>query len=145
MEADLKITGLDEFTEKISLVEKKAPDRILNRLEKEAKETKKLAKRNSPDGHDMEKKRSKKLKNSWKSSQVIRTQGDYQVEIWSKAPHFHLMERPHVYVVGSLHNRRVVGYHPGLFFFKRTIEGLDVKFQSEREGWLNELYEELKG
>ena len=46
--ASFKIEGLEEFKEKIKLIEKKAPDRILNKLDKEGNYLRRSMRKNTP-------------------------------------------------------------------------------------------------
>lgn len=141
----LEMKGADEFIDKLELVRQKAPDRIYRRLDKEGRAVIKAAKANSPDGKsDPERKPRKKIRNRWRTRRVKKEGTEYSKDIYNAAPHFHLMERPHLYVKGTLHNRKIIGKHPGLFFFEKTLHQVEPEIMQEREKWLNELYEELK-
>ncbi|HSH50560.1 MAG TPA: HK97 gp10 family phage protein, partial [Bacteroidales bacterium] len=68
--ADFKVEGIDEFQEKLKVIEKKAPDRILDKLDDEGKKLRKEARANTP-------KKTGKLRKGYILTQVEKIQGGY--------------------------------------------------------------------
>ena len=86
--ADFKVEGAEEFQKKLKTIEKKAPDRILDKLDEEGKKLKKQAKANT-------KKKTGNLRKGYKLLPTEKIQGGYQKGLTNTAPHFHLVEKGH--------------------------------------------------
>jgi hypothetical protein len=130
----IRIKGLDEFQAKLKTVERKAPDRILDKLDAEGKELKKAVRKNTP-------KRTGKLKKSWKLAPVEKIQGGYQKGLYSKDPKFPLVEKGHRKVTQS---GKEIGWTPGKFFLEKTVKEREEETAEELDKWLDELFKELK-
>lgn len=135
---EFKIDGLAEFQEKVKLVEKKAPDRILKELDKQGRKLKKAAVANTPVGKGTKRKISK----SYKLLKTERVGSGFEKGITNKSPHYHLVERGHNIVRKK--GQPPVGYVPGKFFFEKTIQEMEQPMNRDLRAWLDELYKELK-
>lgn len=132
-----EIDGLNEFIEKISLVEKRAPDKIINKLNRVGGKLRTAAKANTP----MLKSKGKTIVKSYKLYPVEKVGGSYQKGIANTAPHFHLVENGHRKVTPSGNE---VGFVEGQFFFEKTVKEMEQPIAAELEKWLDKLYKELK-
>ena len=132
--ADFKIEGLEEFQEKLKTIEKKAPDRILNKLDEEGKKLRVAARDNTP-------KVTGKLRKGYKLLPVEKIQGGYQKGMTNTAPHFHLVEKGHRKVSPS---GKELGWTEGLFMLEKTVKEQEEPIIEELQKWLDELFNELK-
>lgn len=91
------------------------PDYAAKTLRKSANYLKNKLKANSPDSGSHHK---NKLNESW-SMKIEGFGTDVEADIWSKAPHFHLVDRGHVIKdrYGHVH-----GFKQGTHFLKRTVD-----------------------
>lgn len=129
----IKLEGIDEFQEKLKLVEKKAPDRILDKLDEEGKKLRKQARANTP-------KKTGNLRKGYKLTEVEKIHGGYQKGLYNDAPHFHLVEKGHRKVTPS---GKEIGWTKGKFYLKKTVEEMEDEVNKELENWLDELFQEL--
>lgn len=132
-----EINGMDEFREKLKLVEKKAPDKIINKLNRLGGKLRSAAKENTP----KLKPEGTRISESYKLHSVERGSDFYEKGMSNTAPHFHLVEHGHRKVTPG---GREVGFVPGQFFLEKTIEEMKEPINSELKRWLNKLYNELK-
>lgn len=134
---DFEIKGLEEFQEKLITVQKKAPDRIIENLDKQGENLRKEIRKNTPVGTS----KRKKLKNSFKLNEVEKVNGGYSKGLRSNAPHFHLIERGHRVV-----NKKgeTVDKVDGLFFLEKTTMQMEEPIMNDMKKWLDKLFEELK-
>lgn len=130
---DFRIKGLEEFQEKLKLVEKKAPDRILDKLDEEGKKLRIAARNNTP-------KVTGNLRKGYKLLPVEKIQGGYQKGLTNTSPHFHLVERGHRKVS---QNGKEIGFVPGKFYLEKTVKQEEEPMMDELENWLDELFKEL--
>lgn len=132
--ADFKIEGLTEFREKLKTIEKKAPDRILDKLDEEGKKLRVAARDNTP-------KVTGKLRKGYKLLPVEKIKGGYQKGLYNNYPTFHLVEKGHRKVSK---NGKVLGWTEGLFMLERTVKEQEEPIMEELQEWLDELFKELK-
>lgn len=133
--AEFEVKGLEEFREKLQTVEKKAPDRILNELDRQGNYFRRQARKNTPVG------KTGNLQKGYRLEQVEKVGNGYQKGIYNKAPHHHLVNNGHKKVSQS---GKVLGWTPGLFYIEKTVAQEENFIYSELQRWLNELYSELK-
>ena len=132
--ADFKIEGLEEFQEKLKTIEKKAPDRIIDKLDDEGKKLRKEARANTP-------KVTGKLRKGYKLLPVEKIQGGYQKGMTNTCGYFHLVERGHRRVSRS---GKELGWTEGLFMLEKTVKEQEEPIMEELQDWLDELFQELK-
>lgn len=132
--SDFKIEGLEEFQEKLKTIERKAPDRILDKLDEEGKKLRKEVRDNTP-------KKTGKLRKGYKLTQVEKVQGGYQKGLYNNHPTFHLVEKGHRKVSKS---GKELGWTEGLFMLERTVKEQEEPIIEELQEWLDELFNELK-
>ncbi|MDI9412788.1 MAG: HK97 gp10 family phage protein [Bacillota bacterium] len=130
----LKIQGLEEFQQKLKTIEKKAPDRILNKLDSEGNALIRAVRANTPQGP------TGNLKKGYRLTQVEKIQGGYQKGLYTRAPHFHLVEKGHRKVTPS---GKEIGWTPGVFMLERTMNEREEQTVESLRHWLDELFEEL--
>lgn len=94
-------------------------------LQRGAKRMRKEIRDNTPVGKG---KHPRKLKNSWRVEMAGSRVGSVEADIYSTAPHFHLVERGHVQK--NAHGQ-VTGYKQGKFFMKNTVESKGKEIQKE--------------
>jgi hypothetical protein len=132
--ADFKVEGAEEFQKKLKTIEKKAPDRIIEKLDEEGKKLRVAARDNTP-------KVTGKLRKGYKLLPVEKIQGGYQKGMTNTAPHFHLVEKGHRKVSKS---GKELGWTEGLFMLERTVKEQEEPIMEELQEWLDELFQELK-
>lgn len=135
--SSFEVKGLEEFQRKLKTVEKKAPDRIRDQLDKQGKNLRKGIRENTPVGIS----KRKKLINSFKLNEVEKSNGGYSKGLRSNAPHFHLVERGHRLVDK---NGKTIGKVDGLFFLEKTTTQMETPIMLDMKSWLDKLFEELK-
>ncbi|MCK9325825.1 MAG: HK97 gp10 family phage protein [Bacteroidales bacterium] len=131
--AELKLEGLEEFQEKLRTIERRAPDRILDKLDDEGKKLRKAARANTP-------KITGNLRRRYKLLPVEKVRGGYQKGMTNTAPHHHLVEKGHRKVTPG---GREIGWTPGKFYLERTVKEVEPEVNKELENWLDELFKEL--
>lgn len=131
----LEIKGLDEFQKKIQTVERRAPDRILKELDKQGNYLRRKARPNTPKG------RTGNLRKGYRLTQTEKVGKGYEKGFFNKAPHHHLVNNGHRKVSRS---GKLLGWTPGVFYIEKTIAEEKPVIMSDLQGWLDELYKELK-
>ncbi len=131
--ANFRLEGAEEFQKKLKTIEKKAPDRIIDKLDEEGKKLIKQARTNTP-------KKTGKLRKGYKLLPVEKIQGGYQKGLTNTAPHFHLVEKGHRKVSKS---GKELGWTEGKFYLERTVKEMEEPITQELENWLDELFREL--
>ena len=131
--AEFKLEGVEEFQEKLRLIEKKAPDRILNKLDDEGKKLRKQARANTP-------KITGNLRKGYKLLPVEKVVDGYQKGMTNRAPHHHLVHNGHYKVTPG---GRIIGWTPGLFYLERTVKEMEEPITEDLRNWLDELFKEL--
>jgi len=131
--AHLVIKGIGEFQAKLRAVEKRAPDRILDKLDEEGKKLRTAARKNTPKIRD-------NLRGGYKLLSAEKIAGGYQKGMTNIAPHFHLVEKGHRQVTP---NGKEIGFTPGKFYLEKTVKEREADTAKELENWLDELFKEL--
>lgn len=131
---DFKIEGIEEFQNKLKLIERKAPDRILDKLDKEGNKLRRAVRKNTPV-------RTGKLRKGYRLTKVEKIQGGYEKGLYSKVPYFHLVERGHRKVTPS---GKEVGWSDGVFMVEKTVKEQEDPIMNDLKDWLDELFKELK-
>ncbi len=145
----MEVKGLDDFSRKLKIVQKKAPGLIIEKYDKAARDLKKKLKKATPYNpsgrYDGKPKTSKQhLKGRWKANRTQKTGGVYHTEVYSTAPHFHLVERGHAVVgKGGRSTKSGKGYVQGKFFFKKGIESLEPELNKLPEKVIDEIFNDL--
>lgn len=132
--ADFKLEGLEEFQEKLKLIEKKAPDRIIEKLDEEGKKLRKAARANTP-------KKTGKLRKGYKLLPVEKIKGGYRKGITNTTPYFGLVERGHRRVSKT---GKELGWTEGKFYLEKTMKEQEEPITEELQDWMDELFNELK-
>lgn len=132
--SSLEVKGLDEFQKKIQTIEKKAPDRILKELDRQGNNLRKKMRENTP-------KRKGTLQKGYRVTKPEKVAGGYEKGLYNNAPHHHLVNNGHRKVTPG---GRVIGWTAGLFYIEKTVAQQEPIIMSELQGWLSELYAELK-
>lgn len=131
--AEFRLEGAEGFREKLGLIKRKAPDRIMDKLDDTGKEFVKRARANTP-------KVSGNLRKGYMALPVEKIAGGYQKGITNKAPHFHLVERGHRKVSRT---GQEIGWTEGKFYLERTVKENEEEIAEDLDKWLDELYKEL--
>ena len=126
--------SIQEFQDKLKTVEKKAPDRIIDKLDDEGKKLRVSMRKNTP-------KITGKLSKGYRLTPVEKARGGYEKGLYNKAPHHHLVNNGHRKVTPG---GRVIGWTPGLFYIEKTVGQEEGPMMNELQSWLDNLFEELK-
>lgn len=132
--ADFKVEGAEEFQKKLKTIEKKAPDRIIDKLDEEGKKLRIAARKNTPKG------KTGNLRKGYRLTQVEKVRGGYGKGLYNRAPHHHLVNNGHRKVTPG---GRVIGWTEGLFYIEKTMAEQEERIANELENWLDELFQEL--
>ena len=126
----VEIIGAKELQSHMEQAISSYPDEAGKTLNRIGNQLKKRLKAASPDGkmkaqYKSERARKKaiksKLKNRWKSK-LTGYGSEMRVEVWSKAPHFHLVERGHKMVTRS---GKSAGFIAGRFFKEKVSQAAE--------------------
>ena len=131
---NFKVDGLEEFEEKLKLIERRAPDRILDELDRQGNKLRRAARANTP-------KKTGKLRKGYRLTPVEKIQGGYQKGLYNNYPTFHLVERGHRKVSPS---GKELGWTEGVFMIEKTVAQEEEEIMDELKSWLDELFQELK-
>lgn len=131
---NFKVDGLEEFEEKLKLIERRAPDRILDELDRQGNRLRRAARANTP-------KKTGKLRKGYRLTPVEKIQGGYQKGLYNNYPTFHLVERGHRKVSPS---GKELGWTEGVFMIEKTVAQEEEEIMDELKSWLDELFQELK-
>lgn len=145
--ANKNLYGLDEFENKLDLVNKKAPARIMTYLEKEGTQLKTAyRKRLKKEAFENPKKKKNHLRKSLSIKNVKKVgtnvSKDYENDIkidYKVAPHYHLVEHGHDIV----RDGKVFGRVKGKKYFKKTILDNEKKFEKQRHKLIDEILKDL--
>lgn len=132
--SDFKIDGLEEFQNKLKTIERKAPDRIINKLNQQGNRLRRETRKNTPED-------TGKLKKSYKLTPVEKVGRGYEKGMRSNAPHFHLVERG--YWLTSKSGQKI-RWIEGKFMVEKTVNQMEGPIMSSLDKWLSDLFEELK-
>lgn len=133
MSAEIRLQGAIEFQEKLKLAMQRAPDRIEEKLVELGNEVRKRTQAKTPVG-------TTKLRRSFRLTHPESLGNEYQIGLYSRAPHFHLVERGHRIVTKS---GKEAGFKPGVFMLETSVKEVEQELQSELENWMDELFKEL--
>lgn len=112
------------------------PNTAEKKLRKATREIKKLAE------NAYDKSITGNLKSNWHTKYDTVNVTQIEGLVYSKSPHYHLVERGHAMVLGG----RTVGHVSGKFFFKKMIEGEGKKVAEEQyQALMKELAKKLGG
>jgi len=134
MMASFRLEGVEEFQKKLRTVEKRAPDRIIDKLDEVGRDLRKAARANTPKG------KTGNLRKGYRLTQVEKVQGSYQKGLYNRAPHHHLVNNGHRKVSPS---GKELGWTEGLFYIEKTMAEQEETIANELENWLDELFQEL--
>lgn len=106
---------INEFINHLGDVQRDYPLEAEKALKRGSNKLLKAVRRASPDSGQ---RHTHKIKKSWHLRMSGITAEDIQSNIFSKAPHYHLVERGHVMkTIGG----RIKGYKQGTHFFEKTV------------------------
>lgn len=144
-----EVKGFDNFAEKLKLAEKKAPGFIYDKYDSAAKDLKKKIRKVTPYNpkgryNRKLKKASQHLRGRWKANKTRKNKGIYHTEVYSTAPHYHLVERGHAVVgKGRKATKNGQSYVHGTFFFEKKIDELEPELNKLPEKILDEIFNDL--
>ncbi len=112
------------------------PGTAEKKLRKATREIKKLAETS------YDKSITGNLKGNWHAKYDTVGSTSIEGQVYSKSPHYHLVERGHALVK----NGKTIGHVPGKFFFKKMIEGEGQRVADEQyQALMKALARKLKG
>lgn len=122
---------MNEYAELLARVEKEMPLEAEKQLQRGGNVLKRMA-------QDVAPKDTGKLAKSFKTEMKGWSAENLECHIYSKAKHYHLIERGHVM---KTRKGRIVGYKAGTFFFKKACDkfGLTVA-----PGLANRFFKKMK-
>lgn len=132
--ANFEVEGLEEFREKLKVIEKKAPDRILNELDKQGNKLRRAMRANTP-------RKSGKLQGGYRLEPTKKVAKGYEKGLYNKAPHHHLVNKGHRKVTPG---GREVGWTPGLFYIEKTVAQQEDVIMGALRLWMDNLFQELR-
>lgn len=151
-----------ELGDKFKIADKKAPNKVYKGLDKIGNKIKRGAKAASPDGKPkiIKGKRQpakKKLKNRWSTDMTEKDyNNDYVKKVYSKAPHFHLVERGHKVVARRMDikdskfgaQRRVAEsrgktFVEGSHFFDKYYDSIEADISDDIEKMFDKIFEDI--
>lgn len=128
-----RIMTPEEFTAKLTELQKKFPLEQEYSVRRSANKLRKIIINESPDSGTDHK---LKLNKSWSVRMTGFRATTIQAEIYSKSPHFHLVERGHVIKTRS---GKVKGFKQGTFFLKKTVNDNQKEIIDDMEKMFFEL------
>lgn len=131
----MRALNFEEFIVRLDEAVKEYPLEAEQVLNRNANKFVRALRANSPDSG---KPNPNKLNKSWKKKIEGTSGSDLRAEIWSKAPHFHLVDRGHVQK--NAHGQ-VTGYKQGVHFLQKTINEQEKDIQ---EAMGKALYRKVK-
>ena len=128
---------LDEFTEEmIRFVSREFPKEAKAFMNREGNDGRRMLRRYTK---AVTTKRTGNLLKGINKSQVAKRGDSFQVRVYNKAPHAHLIERGHVfYWRGTPTDKYVPGRHPAA----RTQKSMKKWFPKDAERWIERLLKE---
>lgn len=137
--------GFDEFLQKLDAIERNAPGRIAEELNKEGKQIIRAYRKRVRTEADIGKGK-KHLHNGMDLIPAKRISTGWEAAVannYLKAPHFHLVEHGHELILGRLSRTRA-GTVGGKKYFKRSVEAEEPRLRRQRFRWAYKAFEELK-
>lgn len=151
-----------ELGDKFKIADKKAPNKVYKGLDKIGNKIKRGAKAASPDGKPKiikgeRQPAKKKLKNRWSTDMTEKDyNNDYVKKVYSKAPHFHLVERGHKVVARRMDikgsklraQRRVAEsrgktFVEGSHFFDKYYDSIEADISDDIEKMFDKIFEDI--
>ena len=146
-----------DLGKKLELADKLAPNKVYKGLDKLGNKIKRGAKAASPDGNDREKPSKKKLKNRWSATRAEKDYDNtYVKKVYSKAPHFHLVERGHKVVARRMDikdsklgaQRRVAEsrgktFVEGSHFFDKYYDSIEADINDDIDKMFDKIFEDI--
>lgn len=124
--------------DKITAIERRAPDRILNAMDKEGKALRRELRDATPVGP------TGNLKKRWKADRAYKEYGTYVKKIRSTAPHYHLVERGHK-IVGHKPKKIVSGEVGGRYFAKKVLDDHESTIDARYEKIIDDIMGDIFG
>lgn len=151
-----------DLGKKLELADKLAPNKVYKGLDKLGNKIKRGAKAASPDGPPKIVKGrrepvKKKLKNRWSATRAEKDyDNSYVKKVYSKAPHFHLVERGHKVVARRMDikdskfgaQRRVAEsrgktYVEGSHFFDKYYDSIEADINDDIDKMFDKIFEDI--
>lgn len=135
---DVLTSNIEEFRASIDKIANTFPLESEKRLTRIGNKMKKMLKERSPDSGAAHR---RKLNKSWKSKAKGYSGETLSVEIWSNAPHFHLVDRGH-----KLVNKKgtAVGFVQGKHFLEKTAQEVEATVvPGEMDKFLDEIAKKM--
>jgi len=141
MEAGFNTSQLEQLARDLETVADLYPDRAKEFLKNQANKGRTKLRANIKAST---KKRTGNLLKGIRRSSVTEYRGDYQVRIYNKAPHAHLIEHGHVQWVpvkgyGSGHRRKTEQFVPGRHPAARTVNQMKASMAADAGGLVDEV------
>lgn len=135
--SDYEIRGIKELSNAFNDVVKNYPYEAEKTLQKLGNRFRRAVITKTP---VTEEKRRKKLSKSYKT-EIVGYKTDIQLNFWSNAPHFHLVERGHRNV-GK--NGRVYGFTPGKRMVEKTVQEFESIMPEEAEKFVKKIVRKME-
>lgn len=146
-----------DLGKKFEVADRLAPSKLSKGLDRVGNKIKRGAKDVSPDGKDRNKSSKKKLKNRWSATRTTKDyDGSYVKKVYSRAPHFHLVERGHRVVArrvniknskfGAQRRAKESGgktYVEGSHFFDRYMDLIENDVDLDIEEMFDKIFEDI--
>lgn len=125
------------LADKIKAIEHRAPDKILNRMDKEGNALRRELRDATPEGP------TGNLKKGWKTERANNEYGTYVKKINSEAPHYHLVERGHRLTDHT--GTKQIGVVKGKFFAKKVLDDYEPGMNARYESMIDEIMGDVFG
>lgn len=146
-----------DLGKKLELADKLAPNKVYKGLDKIGNKIKRGAKAASPDGNDKNKPSKNKLKNRWSATRAEKDYDNtYVKKVYSKAPHYHLVERGHKVVARRMDikdsklgaQRRIAEsrgktYVEGSHFFDKYYDSIESDINDDIDKMFDKIFEDI--
>lgn len=129
--------------DKITAIERRAPDKILKAMDKEGNTLRRELRDATPVGKDRKgKKRS--LKKGWTAERARKEYGTYIKKIRNKSPHYHLVERGHR-IVSHRPKKVVSGEVGGRYFAEKVLGDYEPVLEARYEKMIDDIMGDIFG
>lgn len=125
--------------EKIRTINKKAPGKIIDRMDKLGRKTVKHVKSRTPESKSKKTSRER-LRNRYKAYDIERKGDSWEKPIGSTAPHFHLVERGHDMVLRS---GKFVRRIEGKSYFEKAMDEFESTIDTEMDKMVDDIFADL--
>lgn len=151
-----------ELGDKFKIADKKAPNKVYKGLDKIGNKIKRGAKAASPDGKPKiikgkKQPAKKKLKNRWSTEMTEKDyNNEYVKKVYSKAPHYHLVERGHNVVArrADARNSKIGAQYrvkessgktfvEGSYFFDKYMDSIDSDIENDIDKMFDKIFEDV--